>query len=67
MLQLKQKEATSECILFFHVAVQKSRGHRRYPGGCQAMPEKAAGIWNVRKCQDCKDRVKKKGERERQC
>jgi hypothetical protein len=32
----------------------------RFPGGLKEVAEKAAPVWNVRKCQDCIDRVKGK-------
>jgi hypothetical protein len=62
MPQQKKKKQPKNAFYFFMLQFrnQEEAKGAKFPGGLKEVAEKAAPIWNVRKFQDCKDRVKGK-------
>lgn len=58
----KKKKQPKNAFYFFMLQFRKKEEAKgvKFPGGLKEVAEKAAPIWHVRKCQDCKDRVKGK-------
>jgi hypothetical protein len=60
MSQAKKKKQPKNAFYFFMVHFRSKEEAKgvKFPGGLKEVSIKAAPIWNVRKCQDCKDSVK---------
>jgi len=62
MPRQKKKKQPKNAFYFFmlHFRSKEEAKGARFSGGLKEVAEKATPIWDVRKCQDCKDRVKGK-------
>ena len=62
MPQQKKKKQPKNAFYIFMLQFKKKEEAKgvKFKGGLKEVAQKAAPIWNVRKCQDCEDRVKGK-------
>jgi hypothetical protein len=58
--QKKKKKQSKNAFYFFMLQFRNQEEAKgvKFLGGLKEVADKAALIWNVRKCQDCKDKVK---------
>lgn len=60
MPQRKKKKQPKNAFYFFMLQYRNKEEAKgvQFPGGLKEVAETAAPIWNVRKCQYCKGKVK---------